>query len=142
MMTLEDRDVTAVQYYLENGADANVKHGPYLVSALHLATALRLEEAVDLLLQHRADVNAIESRGISPLHIAAGAGSHVLVSKYIAGGALIKIQDGTRNETPLHSAAYAGHAQVVEQLIDAGAKVMIYQLNYKSRVKYLIGTLN
>ena len=85
-------------------------------------------EAVQPLLKYGADVTAADSRGITPLHLAAGLGSDDLVQQLIAAGADVNAQDHVREngggqETPLHRAAVGGHLEALRQLIHGGAQV-------------------
>lgn len=79
-------------------------------------------------MKHGADVKAADSRGITPLHLAAGIGCENLVQQLIVAGADINVQDYAREngggqETPLHRAAVGGHLEALRQLIHGGAQV-------------------
>ena len=128
MMAIEEKDLETVENCLQNGADPNVKHGVYQVPPLHLATALAFIDGVDALMRAGAQVTATDSRGVTPLHVAAASGDEVLIRKYVTAGAVIDAQDlvkenGAGEETPLHRAAAAGHLAAVVTLLSLGAKV-------------------
>lgn len=79
-------------------------------------------------MKHSANVNAADSRGITPLHLAAGMGCEDLVQQLIVAGAKVNAQDHVREcgggqETPIHRAAVGGHLEALRQLIHGGAQV-------------------
>lgn len=54
---------------------------------LHVMTRRGDRYAVDLLLEHGANPNAVGDMGETPLHIAVGAGDRTIVEKLVKGGA-------------------------------------------------------
>jgi ankyrin repeat protein len=68
-----------------------------------------------LLLERGADVNAKNTKALTPLHAAAMAGDKEMVALLIANGADInaRSEDGW---TPLHLASQKQHPEVVELL--------------------------
>lgn len=75
-------------------------------------------------------MKAADSRGITPLHLAAGMGSEDLVQQLIEAGADTNGQDHVREngggqETPLHRAAVGGHLEALRKLIHGGAQVCL-----------------
>ena len=73
----ESDSVQAVQFVLELGADVNQANDVGR-SALHGAAHIRSDAIVQLLVDHGAQVNVEDQRGITPLMIAEG-GGHVLL---------------------------------------------------------------
>jgi ankyrin repeat protein len=77
---------------------------------------------VELLLANRADVNAKNNDGWTPLYTAAETGHKDVVELLLANRADVNAKDnGSR--TPLHAAAESGHKDVVELLLANGAEV-------------------
>jgi ankyrin repeat protein len=74
-------------------------------------------EAVDLLLAEGADVRAVDSDGISPLHRAVQSGSLALVDRLLAAGADPNLREGRWRGTALSWAVVLGRPQLFERLI-------------------------
>ncbi len=70
---------------------------------LHIAARWDRKEVVEVLLAHKADVNACTSEGMSPLHMAALARSPEIVNLLLAAGAKADVK-GRWGQTPLHLA--------------------------------------
>ena len=80
-------------------------------------------EAVRLLLQRGADVNAPQGDGMTALHWAAEQDDLEMVSTLLFAGANTISTTRNGGYTALHLAARAGNADVMAALIDAGANV-------------------
>ena len=95
---------------------------------LHAASLHGHSEVVELLLAHKADVNARIGHGLgfsgnedlTPLHLAAGEGYKDVVKILLAKGANV---NAYAIGTPLHSATAEGHMDVVKILLAKGADV-------------------
>jgi ankyrin repeat protein len=96
-------------------------------TALHLAcVSAGAEQMVADLLAVGAALNAVNSTGDTPLHIAAAAGAEGTVRRLLAAGARVG-KLNSNNELPLHLALAMGHMAVAQQLI-AAAKTTSQQL--------------
>jgi ankyrin repeat protein len=73
------------------------------------------------LIDHGADVNAVDSKGHSPLYLAAAIGDLGLVRSLLDRGAAL--DNGKAGETPLHAAIAEQHGEVATLLISKGANV-------------------
>ena len=140
-MAMEKRDLDAVQRCLDSGADVDTRHGINQLSALHLASGLCFCSGVDLLLRSGAKVGTVDSRGVTPLHVAARAGDAAIVRKLISAGAQVSVHDqvkenGSGNETPLHWAAFGGHLAALLELLSAGAEVNAVEVRGRTALHY------
>ena len=101
-------------------------------SPLGLASFFGQKEAVELLLEYGAEVNAaaLNSQRVMPLHSAV-AGQHFEIAKLlIEHGALVNAeQEG--GFTPLHGACQNGQLEMVKLLLDHGAD--IHALSHEGR---------
>ena len=80
-------------------------------------------ETVNELIAEGADVNQVNTNGVTPLWIASDIG-HVEVAKALLGaGADVNKAKTRTGSTPLYLASQNGHVEVVEALIKAGANV-------------------
>ncbi|KAE8392553.1 ankyrin repeat-containing domain protein [Aspergillus alliaceus] len=81
------------------------------------------ERVVSLLLQRGVNVNVQDSRGHTPLHIAAQHG-HLGVVRLLLATEQIDVNARDHNgSTPLHMASEKGHVDVVQLLVAHGARL-------------------
>jgi ankyrin repeat protein len=119
-----DGDVSKVQSLLKNNPDLAFSKDEDSNTPLHLAAQNGHSEIAELLLAHRADVNAGNKDGLTPLHYAAMNGKRDVVELLLAHGADVngRMLNGL---TPLHQAAFGGYQDVVEILLAKGADVNV-----------------
>lgn len=101
-------------------------------SPLHWATVMGKVELCEMLLTRarhpRADVNAVEIRGKTSLHLAASYGKDDVVELLLRHGADVKVKsDG--GWTPLHIACERGNVNIVKILLENGAEINARLLN-------------
>lgn len=134
----EGEHLKLLRLFLEHGAKVNI-HGTF--GPLSLAAWSRNADAVKLLLEYKADPNAQDKDGLTPLHVAAQRGFDEIVRLLIANGADSSLKD-KNGDTPLHAAAggedyplspaiinyyphawqvFEEHKKIVEMLLKAGA---------------------
>ncbi|CAM9683521.1 unnamed protein product, partial [Laminaria digitata] len=107
---------------LERGASVNVSGGGFW-TPLHYACDAKEDPAlVTTLLRHRAEVDAIDFHGRSPLHIASKRGSSRVVLALLNAGADPNAPDED-GRTPVHDAASNGRRVVIATLVDFGGRL-------------------
>uniref|UniRef100_A0AAR5P9E4 Uncharacterized protein n=1 Tax=Dendroctonus ponderosae TaxID=77166 RepID=A0AAR5P9E4_DENPD len=76
-------------------------------------------DIVRLLLEHDASPNIVDSKGSSPLHLAAWSGNLEIVKLLLSGPAICNVNLTSKDdETALHCAAQYGHTGVVSALLE------------------------
>ena len=108
-----------VKLLLEKGAKLNPSTAP-MVTPLHDAAALNLQDALELLLGHGLDANAKAPNGCTPLHFAACNDHMEIVSMLLSHGADINKRNND-GATPIYVAAECGCNSTLKLLIDNGA---------------------
>jgi ankyrin repeat protein len=81
-----------------------------------------LDKCVSLLIKHQTDIDALDQRGDTALHVAVRWGNMNLVLNLLSCGASVKIWN-KRNHTPLHVAALIGNKDAVLTLRKYGADI-------------------
>jgi ankyrin repeat protein len=109
---------------IERGADINAKATYLQQTPLH--TALReakgdRDAMIRLLLDHKADVNALNARGDTPLHYAVAFGETAHVQMLVDAGAKLDVPN-KENKTPLALAKEQKETDKTKILQKAGAK--------------------
>lgn len=109
------------RFLLERGAKAEIEGA---TPALLAAAGGEEDDiaGVQLLLKHKAKVDARDARGRSALHEAAHAGHVDIVAALLASGADAQARDGD-GRTPLLDAAHGGRLGAVDALLAAQAQV-------------------
>jgi cytochrome c len=115
-------DLAALQNLLEAGSDPNHIKSEGGPTPLFFAAERGHPEAIELLLSHGAEVNALTLRG-SALHIAARRGRIDIVKLLLDASADPNLIGGELYKRPLHEAAYNGSVEIVELLLNSGADV-------------------
>lgn len=116
-------DVTALRTAVEHDDDARVLRSSDGWTPLHLAAFFGRDDAVALLIDHGAPLDAHSTNATrnAPLHAAlAGATKASVVRRLILAGADVEAR-GAQNVTPLHLAASRGDAALCDLLIARGA---------------------
>ncbi|XP_061568521.1 ankyrin repeat and SOCS box protein 16 [Cololabis saira] len=113
---------------VEAGADVNVRTRESRLTPLHVAARLGLEEHVELLLGHGADVLATNREGETPLNAACSAAERPseagrylrVIQKLLDAGANPRTA-GRKQHTPLHNACGNCCHRIVDVLLQRGA---------------------
>ncbi len=116
-------DVNALRTSIENDDDARVRRSSDGWTPLHLAAFFGRDDAVRLLIDHGAPLDAHSTNALrnSPLHAAlAGAALSVLVRRLVFAGADVTARDSA-GHTPLHLAASRGSDALCDLFIARGA---------------------
>lgn len=121
------KQVTVVEALLEKGADVNIRatdseKGIEQFTALHIAAANGHVEILQILLDHKAFVNAQDKSGLTPLMAASEMGNNVAVILLLDKGAEINQQD-YEGLSPLLLSAMAGRHDVARILLSHEADV-------------------
>lgn len=96
----------------------------YLDKPIHFAAAISDVERITALAREGADLEALNSKEMTPLCIAAHSGHTDTIQVLINLGAEVNLSDRDINLiTPLHYAAICGHTDVIQLLIKFGGKV-------------------
>lgn len=131
---LTDANADAVALYLDAGMSASARREPpqgdtpllFATSggcgAFDAARRAASERIVLALIAHKADVNAKDGNGTSPLTNAAGGCPVSVVKALLAAGADLKAKSAG-GATPMMMAVMGGHTDNVRALIDAGYDV-------------------
>lgn len=99
---------TCLRLLCEHGVDINAEvEGESHQTALHLSVSYAAPSAVQILTSYGADVNAVDSNGMTPLHMAAGISHKDIVANLIKQGADINMGVKNSGNTPLHMAVVA-----------------------------------
>ncbi|XP_049416499.1 ankyrin repeat and SOCS box protein 16 isoform X2 [Epinephelus fuscoguttatus] len=114
---------------IEGGADVSVRMKESRVTPLHVAARRGLEEHVELLLSHGADVLATNQEGETPLNAACSgaekpseAGRYLCVVQRLLGAGADPRTAGRKQHTPLHNACANCSPRIVDILLQHGAK--------------------
>ena len=96
--------IEPMAFLLKNGADVNAKDKADERTALHWITLLnemdaepenieQFVQAIELLLEHKAEIDAADKRGTTPLHNAAFLGNLKMTELLVAKGANMALKD-------------------------------------------------
>ncbi|XP_069183399.1 transient receptor potential cation channel subfamily A member 1 homolog [Procambarus clarkii] len=135
---VNQKDYQLCQKLIEDGEDVkyiNEKDGSTLLHILaekYSKRETRAQNIPSLLLQHGADVNAMNKNGETPLHIAAREGLSDFCAILLEHQAVRVDIKNMKQMTPLHFAAQKGELDTLNLLIQEGANP-----NIKDSQKYL-----
>ena len=111
----------AAELLLEYAANPNAKERSGGQTALMWAAAEQHPKVVDLLIKHKADVNARSASGSTPLMFAARQGNAFIADQLIKGGARVNDAMTKSGLTPLMMASIGGFEELARILLDHGA---------------------
>ena len=119
--------IDIMRWLLDHGADPNAPTHPYRFTPLSNATSAMEPEAVQLLLEHNADINSQSYNGETPLYEACELRREEgkvanLVRRLLEHGADPNICDNYHS-TPLHQASSGGLLEAARLMLSYGAKV-------------------
>lgn len=129
MSSLEDRLRAAsrgcdwslvVRYANERQGDAAFQENYGGYTLLHLAAIAGAVEACKALVTTGIDINAVDAKGCTALHMASAGGHSSTVQVLLDSGA--ELTCNKANKTPLHDATWSGHKAVVEILVPHAKK--------------------
>lgn len=130
--------ISALAFFIERGIDCTTSCTQFGDLPLHrvcsspLIAEDKAIKAIDLLLNHRTDINAEGEQKATALHLAAKAGRINIVKYLLEHGAQVNVQDKDKN-TPLHYVfgfhTRAKHIDVVKCLLEHGADITLKNKN-------------
>lgn len=108
---------------LDQGVDANFRTSKYDTPCLQWASTFGHDSCVRLLLERRANIDALDDYGASAL-IEASSNEHLNVVKIlIERGADLNIEDKENSLTALDKAGFKGNLQICKLLLSSGSNM-------------------
>ena len=105
-----------VRFLLRHGADANLfSQNGYHISPLHTAVDANFEVIAKMLIEAGAEVNCVQSSGMTPLHYAAQNGNIELLIVLLEKGALVEYKN-EQGKTASDLALLKGHREIANIL--------------------------
>ncbi|KAK2745520.1 hypothetical protein FQN57_003645 [Myotisia sp. PD_48] len=120
IIALKHGNIAMVELLLKYNAPVKITNAQNGGSPLHYLAAEGEINLINLLIRHKADVNAQDLFKMTPLMVAAASGRAEIVRTFIRHGADVRAR-GFKFETALHLAAQAQRKTVVKILLDHGA---------------------
>jgi len=128
---INNGDMQAVKDFIRKYPEAiNIKDSEDGITLLHYAVMNNRNvnkgniDVVKLLISQRADVNAKDNKGITPLHLAVIKCNIDVAKLLISKGADVNATD-KYSRTPLHYVAFQGNIDLAKLLISKGADVNV-----------------
>ena len=121
--------IDTLQILIETGVDVNT--GYLESSLLHQAVYGGNTDIVKLLIDADSNVNSIDFKGRTPLHIAAELQSLDILKVLLKAGADIHMKN-EKGFNPLHEAMYSRNIEVVKLLLDAGSDINSQSLSLET----------
>ena len=107
------------------------------VKSFHLAlTKDRVPEAIEFLVNHGANIEAVDSDNKTPLHYAAKKDENLVIANYLLDRGARVNTTYSKHQTPLIIAAKKGALVLVKLLLDHGANITIRDNDQKSALDY------
>jgi len=132
-------NITKIKQALINGENVNiVRVIDANQSMLHYATNDENIELIELLIEHKININIEDKYGTTALHKAAKKGFISIIKILIDNGALVDIQD-IQKATPFNKAIYNNEIECAEFLLKNGANIdNKYDSNYVKGITSLL----
>jgi len=125
LSALRSGDSSMLSSLLDSGLDCDITFR--LSGCSRPAVCLAVERGhvglVELLCARRCSTSALDSGGLTPLHLAASLGYVDIAHTLIRNRAEINSSSSLGGDTPLHLAAVGNHLNVVQLLLEQGAVV-------------------
>ncbi len=119
-LTVYTGQLQALRYLLDKGADVKAK-GPSGMVALHWANR-GSADVVRLLIERKAEIDARNDYGNTPLILAVREGNREVVTALVEGGADVNAANPLTGDGPLDVAVQGGRTEVAAYLKGKGAK--------------------
>ncbi len=115
----KNKQLAVIDTLLAHGANSDLPDRLAKSTPLHLAVERNNLQASQRLIEERADPNAPDRAGYTPLYLAARQSS-AMTQQLLVSGASPHISN-SQGYTPLHAAALSGRSDSAEHLLNAGA---------------------
>ncbi|MCS5711887.1 ankyrin repeat domain-containing protein [Candidatus Berkiella aquae] len=115
----ENADRQMIELLVRYGANVNLVDPKEGRTPLHIACQKNHESVIKALLDHGANINVADAKGITPLHAAVGLCNENIINELILKGADVSIVD-QNGLTFLHKAARARNLGAVRALLETG----------------------
>ena len=123
-----------IETLIDLGANVNAQRTDDKVAPVTLSVCFNNFVAVNLLLDHGADVNIARADGNSPLHLAVSNGFFDIAKRLVEKGSDVNLQN-KEGRTPLFFGVKNKHEQLIKLLIENEADVNIgYKKNYTETI--------
>lgn len=120
-----DDDVQVLEDLLKAGLDTDEAFGELQRTTLHQAAHLNHCACISVLLRHGASMSVEDTKGDTPLHLAAWAGNVEALGSLLAHGADVDWLSGRDGYSPLWCAISANYIDAARLLLKHGARVSL-----------------